>query len=234
MSIPRRTLAVVLLLFSAAPAVAQTAKLAGTYRCASFNVGGRGGRCTGPPLILRADRTYQMSSEKGRYAVSNGRVVLSASKIRGSGHILGNEIVFQYQYAGLAHTVTYRRSPDSATVAERITSSAEPPTSSAETLVPVDLTMVFPAPDGWIDSVNSARLVAAGADPRTAPTALAYSSDRRTVRAYFRGIRTGAAYELQLGSGFANYAVATLDLRNARGQVQRTLVLPLPGKAQER
>lgn len=219
-------LAVMLLLLGGGLAAAQTTNLAGSYRCASFNVGGRGGRCTSPPLLLRADGSYQVSSEQGRYMVKNGLLVLSASKIRGPGRILGNEIVFQYRYAGLLQTVTYRRSPDAA--------AAAAPTALPETLVPVDLTIIFPAPDSWLDSVNSARLVAPGADPRSAPTALAYSQDRRTVHAYFRGIETGNVYELQLGSGFANYAIARLDLRNARGSVQRTLEVPLPGKSQER
>ena len=227
MSMGLRALRFMLLLLGASLATAQTVNIAGTYRCASFNVGGRGGRCTSPPLILRADGTYQMSSEKGRYVVKNGLLALSASKIRGPGHILGNNIVFEYRYAGLVQTVTYRRSPDS-------TAPAAPGASSAESLVSVDLTIVFPAPDSWIDSVNSARLVAPGVDPRTAPTTLAYSQDRRTVRAYFRGIKAGAVYELQLGSGLANYAIASLDLREARGQVQRRLDVPIPGKAQER
>jgi hypothetical protein len=216
-----------LLLLGAGLATAQTVNIAGTYRCASFNVGGRGGRCTSPPLILRGDGTYQISGEKGPYGVKNGLLVLSASKVPGPGQILGNEIMFEYRYAGLLQTVTYRRSPDA-------TVTAASAASSPESLVPVDLTIVFPTSDGWIDSVNSARLVAPGSDPRSAATALAYSQDRRTVRAYFRGIKTRIVYELQLGSGFANYAMASLDLRAAHGQVQRTLEVPLPGKAQER
>jgi hypothetical protein len=106
MSMRLRALRFMLLLLGAGLATAQTVNIAGTYRCASFNVGGRGGRCTSPPLILRGDGTYQISGEKGRYGVKNGLLVLSASKVRGPGQILGNEIMFEYRYAGLLQTVT--------------------------------------------------------------------------------------------------------------------------------
>ena len=92
---------------SAAP----DAKLAGRYRCWSFNVGGRGGRCTSPPIILNEDGTYSMSSEKGTWKVKGDQVILSASKIRGPGKLNkeGNQIVFEYTTNGLRQTVAYLR-----------------------------------------------------------------------------------------------------------------------------
>jgi hypothetical protein len=87
-------------------------KIAGTYRCWSENVGGRGGRCAvgTPPLVLNTDGTYSMSSEHGTYKVSGDTIILSESKLRGAGHIAGgNQIVFEYDYRGLHHTVAYLR-----------------------------------------------------------------------------------------------------------------------------
>jgi hypothetical protein len=96
----------------AAPFVlAATSEIAGTYRCVSQNVGGAGGRCTSPPLILNVDGTYQMSSEHGRYRVAGNRLYLSESRLRGTGQISGNELIFEYSYHGLMQTVTYRRQP---------------------------------------------------------------------------------------------------------------------------
>jgi hypothetical protein len=89
-----------------------SATVAGVYRCWHFNVGGAGKRCTSPPLELRADGTYRMSSERGTYTIQRDRIVLSESKIRGPGRMLGGDkIVFEYTYKGLAHTVTYLRQP---------------------------------------------------------------------------------------------------------------------------
>lgn len=89
---------------------AQANPLAGTYRCWSFNVGGAGRRCTSPPLVLHPDGTYEMSSERGTYTVEGDDVILSESKIRGRGHLQGgNQIVFEYDFQGLRHRVTYLR-----------------------------------------------------------------------------------------------------------------------------
>ncbi len=81
----------------------------GHYRCWSYNVSGGGGSCRlAPPLVLNSDGTYQMSSEKGTYKVQDGKLVLSASKIRGPGKLEGgNRIVFEYDFKGMHHTVTY-------------------------------------------------------------------------------------------------------------------------------
>ena len=100
-----RALCAVLLIL---PAVA-TSQTAGQYRCWSYNVSGGGGSCRlAPPLVLNSDGTYQMSSEKGTYKVQDGRLVLSESKIRGPGKLQGgNRIIFEYDYKGMRHTVTY-------------------------------------------------------------------------------------------------------------------------------
>ncbi|OGA30326.1 MAG: hypothetical protein A3I01_19900 [Betaproteobacteria bacterium RIFCSPLOWO2_02_FULL_65_24] len=99
-------LALALLACVAQPAQAQAP---GQYRCWSYNVSGGGGNCRlAPPLVLNADGTYQVSSEKGRYKVQDGKLVLSESKLRGPGKMeQGNRIVFEYDYNGMHHTVTY-------------------------------------------------------------------------------------------------------------------------------
>ncbi|MDE3084228.1 MAG: hypothetical protein KGJ37_03275 [Verrucomicrobiota bacterium] len=88
------------------------ANLAGTYRCWSYNAGGAGSRppIGTPPLVLKTDGTYAISSEHGMYTATGGTVVLSASKIRGPGHLVGgNKIVFEYDYKGRHYIVTYLR-----------------------------------------------------------------------------------------------------------------------------
>lgn len=83
--------------------------IAGTYRCRSYNVSGGGGSCKlAPIMVLKPDGTYNMSSEHGTYKVKGDQIFLSESKIRGPGKIMaGNQIVFEYSYRGLQHTVTY-------------------------------------------------------------------------------------------------------------------------------
>ena len=83
--------------------------IAGQYRCASYSVSFGGGTCRGaPPLVLNPDGTYQMSSEKGTWKARDGVVELSESKTRGPGKLAdGNRIVFEYDYKGQHHTLTY-------------------------------------------------------------------------------------------------------------------------------
>jgi hypothetical protein len=99
-------LALLMLCFSQS-AAAQS--VTGQYRCWSYNVSGGGGSCRlAPPLAINADGTYQMSSEKGTYKVEGESLVLSESKIRGPGRLEGgNHIVFEYDFKGMHHRVTY-------------------------------------------------------------------------------------------------------------------------------
>ena len=96
-------------LAEAASTTPDLSTLAGTYRCRSYNVGGAGGRppVGTPPLVLNANGTYSMSSEHGTYTVKGDTLVLSQSKIRGAGKLNGNQVVFEYDFKGLHHVVTY-------------------------------------------------------------------------------------------------------------------------------
>lgn len=83
--------------------------LSGTYYCWSYNVDGYGAKCTSSKFEFKTDGTYTFSSESGTYTVSGNTVTLSASKIRGPGTLLENDmqIRFEYEYNGKHHTVTY-------------------------------------------------------------------------------------------------------------------------------
>ena len=89
--------------------LASAQSIAGLYRCWSYNVSGGGGSCRlVPPLAINSDGTYQVSSEIGTYKVQDGNVVLSESKIRGPGKLEGgSRIVFDYDFKGMHHRVTY-------------------------------------------------------------------------------------------------------------------------------
>lgn len=101
--------------FSITSAYAATAytrfSLAGTYRCWSFNANGRGGKCTNPPLVLKKNGSYAISSERGIYTIKDDTVALSKSKFRGAGKILegGMQIQFSYTYKGVEQTMTFLR-----------------------------------------------------------------------------------------------------------------------------
>ena len=97
------------LLAALLPSVALAQPIAGVYRCFSYNIDGAGGSCrVTPPLVLNADGTYRISSEKGTYNVQDGKVVLSESRTRGPGKLeAGNRIVFEYELKGKHYTVTY-------------------------------------------------------------------------------------------------------------------------------
>ena len=116
MNLFRRGLALLALALAGAAVPAPAAalkvpKLAGSYRCWSFNVDGAGGRCRNPPLELGPAGRYRMSTEEGTYKVEKGALVLSESKFRGSGKIEegGSRIVFEYVLKGKTYTVTYLR-----------------------------------------------------------------------------------------------------------------------------
>lgn len=198
---------------------------AGTYRCASFNVGGAGGSCrNSPPLVLHGDGSYEMSSEHGHYLARGGLLRLDQSRLRGDGRIVGDQIIFEYQYRGLAHVVTYQRQGNAALMAASSVASA-----AATPTVPVDLTLIFRQRDPWIDWVNSARLVPRSGGNGNKYQELARTDRRQTVQVSFpKGVQTGVVYDLVLGTGTVDYVVAQIDLKNARGPVQKTLYLNVP------
>lgn len=203
--------------------------VAGTYRCWSYNVGGAGKRCTSPPLVLNADGTYQMSSERGTYAVSGDQIALSESKIRGPGRLqAGNQVVFEYAYQGQQHTATYLRQDSSSAPP----SSAESESRSAMRYVAVDLKIRFAPSDGSVGWINGAALIPQG--EKAGPETLAVTDGKQMVSASFRSVETGRVYTLFVSSGLDRRPVGTVDLRNASGPVALTFDVPAPQRDRDR
>src|SRR2546427_12635476 len=81
-----------------------------SFQCASLVVNGRSGRCTSPPLVLYPDGKYKIWGEQGTYKIEGNRLELSESRKRGRGRLLpGRQIVFEFNYRGKKHIVTFRR-----------------------------------------------------------------------------------------------------------------------------
>jgi hypothetical protein len=218
-SLMRSSLGLCAVLLSGPLAVAQSG-IAGTYRCVSFNVGGRGSRCISPPLVLKSDRQYQMSSEHGTYSIRGDRIFLSESRIRGAGQLLGDgEILFEYSYRGLQQSVTYRRDPQAGPTKSR----TEPEEAR---FVPVTVTMLFPATDGSVGWINTAKLVPDGGATEGGYESLAITDGKQTVKAYFRAAARGRIYTLLVASGFETRVITKIDLRNASAPVKLTVRVP--------
>ncbi len=203
-------------------ATASRQSLAGTYRCWQFNVSGSGGRCTSPALVLRANGTYQIGSERGTYRVSGNTIRLSKSRIRGAGRIEGDgmRIVFQYSYKGRAHTVTYlRRNQANEKEKENRVAPGKP--------VEVNVTILYPPEDKSGTWVNTAAIIAEG--ETYGPEVLALTDGKQTVTAWFRSVPTGRVYTIYTSTGFERRAVGTVDLRNVgSGPVNKTIHVAPP------
>ncbi|MEK7122667.1 MAG: hypothetical protein AAB855_02315 [Patescibacteria group bacterium] len=205
----------------------QEQTIIGSYRCWQYNVSGGGGSCRlAPPFTFNADGTYQMSSERGTYTISDNTIILSESQIRGPGEILadGNQIRFEYDYQGQRHTVTYLREG----------SPSEGSDAGTPATVQVDITVNFSRPDGGVASSNSMSLVPEGYTFDDTPIrydALASVRDRQIVSASFFGnkeVETGKIYEVYTDSGFEKLLVGTLDLRDASGPIEEVFTYEIP------
>jgi len=185
--------------------------LAGTYRCWSFNVGGRGGVCTNPPLVLNQNGTYTLSSEKGKITIKDQSIILSQSKFRGPGILTddGMQIQFKYKYKGLQQTVTYLR----AATAEK-----------SGKLVFLELTVKYLKEQGWLDWVSTVELEAIGGNDKTIYTALGWGQDGRSVKGNFKtGVPGGVEYSVFLNTGTDRVLVGKIDLKKKSGEAKETL-----------
>ncbi|HXE51014.1 MAG TPA: hypothetical protein VN663_21740 [Ramlibacter sp.] len=98
----------VLMTLPAAALAAQAGVQPGVYRCWSFNISGGAGSCRmSSPITIHADGTYDESSTHGTWRARGNRITLSELKMRGPGVVAGNKIVFEYDFRGMHHTVTY-------------------------------------------------------------------------------------------------------------------------------
>lgn len=201
--------------------------IAGSYQCWKFNVGlstitqvGQSIlKCTSPDLVLNADGSYTLGSEKGSFTVTGGKVALSQSKYRGLGTLLEHDlqISFSYNYNGKHYEVTYlKRDGGPAEPA-----AAAPKIPSVGTLISVDLTLLFPSEDKSVGWINTVTLLHLNGD--FGAEALAVTDGKQKVTAYFRAVRSGSIYTINVGSGFDRREVAKLDLTGTSGRVVRTI-----------
>lgn len=206
----------VVLAATAATTKSSHASVVGTYACWGFNVGGRGGKCTSPALVLNKNGRYQMGSEKGVFQLKGSQVILSKSKFRGPGTLSddGLQIRFQYKYRGLDQVVTYLK---------RGGSAPKPAGSKSSGPVFLDLTIKFAEPYSAIDSISAIELVAQDGSDKTVYEALAYATDDQTLKAYYKpgrgGVPGGKIYEVRAGTK----KIGEVDLRDAKGEVSKTI-----------
>ncbi|MBI4239422.1 hypothetical protein HY620_00340 [Candidatus Uhrbacteria bacterium] len=200
-------------------------KLAGSYRCWSYNVsGGGGGNCRlFAPIILKKDGTYSVSSEKGTFTVKGDVIALSKSKLRGPGKLVGGtQIRFEYDYNGWHHVITYLKESGSPT------NEGSPSGKVSE--VPVQIVLEYPDKDSSINSIATIELVVEGEDAKKAsykPTAIAvWDGDRRVVGSFHKATntpRTGKKYDVYANWGAELQKVGTIDLVAAKTQVNAIL-----------
>ncbi len=217
--------------------------LAGLYRCASYNVSGSGGgNCRlMPPLVLKKDGTYAMSSEKGTFAVTRkGKLSLSASKLRGEGVISRDKLTFTftYSYRGWKHTLSYRKELGArANVAP--VSPVVPGTQEAKTTaqperleIPVQLVLQYPAKDSGLGGITTIELVPEGSDVKMAsykPTTIAvYDGDRTIVGSFYKATNmplNGTVYKVYANTGFAQTEVGALDLTKTTTEIKAVIMV---------
>ena len=200
-------------------------RVAGSYRCWSYNVsGGGGGDCRlFAPIVLNTDGTYSVSSEKGTYSVKGDIITLSESKLRGPGTLIGGtQIRFEYDYNGWHHVITYLKEGGTSAVSSGGTVSE----------VPVQITLEYPEKDSSLNSLVTMELVPEGQDVKEAkykPTAIAVWDGNRSVTASFHKTtntpQTGKKYDVYANWGIESTKVGQIDLTNAKNQVVTSITI---------
>lgn len=245
-AIERCVSAAVLGIVALGPAVVSAAgadpAMAGTYRCASYNVSGGGGSCRNiPRLTLNADGSYQYSTTRGRWTMENGKLLLSESKLWGPATVLGRDTIrFEYDHRGWRHVVTWT-CQDCGSMAARRDRRAESSTpKTGETFIGVSLTLHF---DGAIGGVSGFTIVPAEAArryghnaplPENAVQGLAWETSATSV-----ALATGAKSKLLGGKRYVVFLswpretipVAILDLPAVNEDYSGTLKATLQGDA---
>lgn len=201
------------------PLESKLSSIAGVYRCWQYNISGGSGNCRlSPPLILSSIGTYTESSTKGTFTVSGDAITFSESKIRGAGKLIeGNKILFEYDYNGLHHTVTYLLS-ENETTASQTTSSPAPSTATVQTI------LKYPTKETSLSSIGAVLLIPEGDDlknPKIKYSALAQYDGDKTIIGSFKGVsstpKTGIKYIILTSTGSSEQQVGTLDLTNPTG-----------------
>ncbi|MEK7122927.1 MAG: hypothetical protein AAB855_03665 [Patescibacteria group bacterium] len=198
------------------------AAYAGSYRCWSYNVSGGGsGDCRlFAPIVLNADGTYAISSEKGTYSVSGSTIILSESKLRGPGTLIGGtQIRFEYDYNGWHHVITYLKE-----------SGSTSPTNGSLSEIPVQLILQYPTKQSSLGSITTVELVPEGQNVATAsykPTAIAvWDGNTRVTASFYKATnmpKAGKKYTVYTSYGGDAISVGTLDLTNVTKETTVTI-----------
>ncbi|MBI4250193.1 hypothetical protein HY622_01220 [Candidatus Uhrbacteria bacterium] len=207
-------------------------RLSGSYRCWSYNVsGGGGGDCRlFAPIVLNADGTYSMSSEKGTYRIDGTTIYLSESKIRGPGTLSadGLQIRFEYDYNSWHHVITYLKEGGSAS--SQLEGGAE---------VPVYMILEYPSKSSSLGTIATVELVPEGQKVETAsykPTAIpVWDGDKKVTASFHKGTnqpKTGQKYTVYTNYGREATAVGTLDLTKVTKEITVTINVST-GKAEQ-
>lgn len=196
---------------------------AGSYRCWSYNVsGGGGGNCRlFAPIVLNADGTYSVSSEKGTYAVTGDTIILSESKLRGPGKLIGGtQIRFEYDYNNWHHTITYLKE----------SGASSPTVDGSLSEIPVQIILEYPARNSSLGSITTIEFVPEGQQVATAsykPTAIAvWDGDKRVTASFHKATntpKTGQKYAVYTSYGGDAVRVGILDLTNVKKEATVTI-----------
>lgn len=203
---------------------------AGSYRCRSYNVsGGGGGDCRlFAPIVLNSDGTYSVSSEKGTFMVSGDTIVLSESKIRGQGKLIGGtQIRFEYDYNNWHHVITYLKE---SSAAQSSTEKTEQKPKQQPSEVTLFLILEYPEKDSGLSGISYVELVPEGETRQGArykPDAAATWDRNKRISAYFHTLsapQTGKNYTIYTTTGFgAAWPIGTIDLTNAMTTIKATM-----------
>lgn len=198
----------VVVLFFASPQSSQAESLSGSYRCWQFNVGGRGGKCSSPPILLFPDGRYKMSHETGTYSVDGDRIVFSESKYRGAGQMSeeGQRLHFEYDYKGLHHSVTYLHQGDAPQGASK---------PSGRGISELDLTISCAGSGSAVDWINTASLDCGDGNRYDA---LAVQKDKVTLSAWFKMVPPGKSCHVTVSSGFDSKMIGTVMTEGSKKQ----------------
>lgn len=213
----------------------------GTYRCSSYNVSSGGGSCrTMPPLVLRADGSYEYSSTRGRWSVRQGTLLLSQSSLWGPGKILGPDAIrFEYDYRGWHHVVTWTCQACGRGTQPQA-GAAPTPTAARGSYVGIALVLEFGTAVGGVSSftIVPAELAAGyehdGPVPAGSVQGLAWATSPTTVRlatSKENKLLSGKQYVVFLDWPAETVPVAILDLPPVKTDYSATLPATLDGAA---
>ncbi len=87
------------LFFVSASFALSIGEVVGSYRCYSYNVGGRGGNCRTftTKFILNGDGSYTFGTSQGTFKIKKDQILFSQEKQRGAATFFdGNKFAFTY------------------------------------------------------------------------------------------------------------------------------------------